>query len=823
MGKILPFTCLLGRDAVRWSAFVWLRYNPGANLGTCSQMPTMSDEEAKGDDVAAAAAAAAEEDISFLALQQHADRVDADLVAAVARFVDAPTHKDWRVMARRVLFLDDDVEDADIAGWRGADLDSWSPEAARGWVSKWHRGILVRVLKNRRHLLHCQSVSRVVEQLRRCNMWTASACGRTSLALGAALVDARVTPLVMLLRGMGDVLLHDVGMPSSVRALWVTDVDLLTDASLALQATLLQRPNTKVEAESLRTAFCSTTYVRHPLASPQSTSALFAREAACKQLQDVTRKIVVAKADPQQRLRRHAFPVLCAAGAPGIGKSHFLDSMGTVLAEAEETEGHEVVHVNLSFKHSTGWVAQEEDMLFDSILAARLAYAFVAVEGTHGTYDAFLQATPWVQHASAAAVLHVAAAAHLDHSNLASDTPVLFAIGIDEVQALLARHTGTEDEAEGPRRLSRLFAAVGHMMQACRYPVVVVAAGVRRAAMEDAIRSSAYVCEHLALPWFDRAQRLAWFDALGASSLSSLSSLSCVGVGVGGDDDAVQAAKATIAREHRDMAWLQRLLDDTSGLPRLVVLVAQEVVHAVVRKGGVMSEVNGMGVRGRVAARFRTWRTSFATGVALSVPNLVEILAYVLGRIPIRREEPLLHVVTREDASSEVTRTPRSAAWLETEGVVTCVDEVEHVGDGGEDDDGGEDGSGGHGASSSGGCCARVVVLQMPWLVVQAWVDVAWTEFQSKKPSSEVARVLAGPLGDAYRTFLWCCRRWRKHEEARSPSFVVWDAMRASACLVVRHGGARGVAWGEEEEEEEDKNKKSCSFQPHDLVRHDSS
>ena len=73
-----------------------------------------------------------------------------------------------------------------------------------------------------------------------------------------------------------------------------------------------------------------------------------------------------------------------------------------------------VVHVNLSFKNSTGWVSQEEDMLFDSILAARLAYAFVATEEsrrTTRTYDTFLQAesTRWVQHASAAAVLNVAA------------------------------------------------------------------------------------------------------------------------------------------------------------------------------------------------------------------------------------------------------------------------------------------------------------------------------------------------------------------------------------------------------------------------------
>ena len=818
--------------ALFWCVLRCAELNIVARVHGVWQTATMADEEAKGHDMAAAAG------ISFLALQQHAYRVDADLLAAVERFVDAPTHKDWCVMARRLFFLDDDVEDADIARWD--DLKAWEGTShAHRWLYNWDDGVPLDVLSTEGHLLGCQSVFRVAAQLRRSDIWAESARGMTSLEIGATLMKARVTPLVMFLRAIGGLLFHQYDLPPPVQALWVREKATLVHAGRSFHNSLTKRPNTEEVFGPLFSEELVRAYHRHPLASPQSTSGLFAREAACKQLQDVTQKIVLAKEDPQQRLQRHAFPILFAAGAPGIGKSHFLDSMGDVLVAAKETDGHRVVHVNLSFKNSTGWVSQEEDMLFDSILAARLAYAFVTAED-RGAYGAFLEKHSWAQHASAATVLDLVAAAFLRQSGADQSGRVLFAIGIDEVQELLERQTGTAAEAEGSLRLSRLFAAVGHMMQACRYPVVVVAAGVRRTAMQDAIQSSAHPYKHLELPWLDTKQRLAFFDALEASSFSyEDNDNSDRDSADGGNDEehkeaVVQAAKETIAREHRDMVLLQNLVHDTSGLPRLLVLVAQEVLNAVIRQNGVLSMVNFMKLRGRVAARFREWRTSFATGVALSVPNLVEILAYALGHIPVRRDEPLLYVVMRDEENTKVTRTPRSAAWLEREGVATCVDDAsggagddgsDDGSDGGSDggsdeasgDDGGDedsddsvvsgstsddDGSGGHGASSSGTRRERVVVLQMPWLIVQAWVDLAWTDFKSKKPSSEVTRVLKGPLKEAYKTFLWCCRRWLRLEEERfnlvSTHHGMWEAigavahaLRVNAYLVVRQGATR--------------------------------
>ena len=124
--------------ALFWCVLRYAELNIVARVHGVWQTATMADEEAKGHDMAAAAG------ISFFALQQHADRVDADLLAAVERFVDAPTHKDWCVMARRLFFLDDDVEDADIARWD--DLKAWEGTShAHRWLYNWDDGVAVTI------------------------------------------------------------------------------------------------------------------------------------------------------------------------------------------------------------------------------------------------------------------------------------------------------------------------------------------------------------------------------------------------------------------------------------------------------------------------------------------------------------------------------------------------------------------------------------------------------------------------------------------------------------------------------------------------------
>ena len=80
------------------------------------------------------------------------------------------------------------------------------------------------VINTERHQLRCQSVSRVVEQLRWSDMWTKAARWMTSLDIGTKLIQctqACVAPLVMFLLDIGDLRLHQFGLASSVQALWV--------------------------------------------------------------------------------------------------------------------------------------------------------------------------------------------------------------------------------------------------------------------------------------------------------------------------------------------------------------------------------------------------------------------------------------------------------------------------------------------------------------------------------------------------------------------------------------------------------------------------
>ena len=502
------------------------------------------------------------------------------------------------------------------------------------------------------------------------------------------------------------------------------------------------------------------------------------REAATAVFQRTLKHVVEAKR-ASTPISRANLPIMVAGGAPGVGKSHFLDQVGRVAREALAGT-HTVVHINLSLAGETRGTGPEHIMLTDSILAARLLRAVYA---THVTLNEFerrhpghflcMSATQALDYIAADAA-RVAATASTggDEGDAAAETaaahepatplPVAFVICIDEFQAALCD-------------VGELCHALGDAMLRSDFPVVWVLAGHSRGAMEAAVREAAHPCRTLPLDWLN-AQSQTQFVAQAAECGPWWFSCDHKCFATTGTATELKLLPA----QHARVPFVQQLVADTSGHPRtLAVLV--EVLAGHLKTHPLFSDVAAADVgnvdqalRAAFLEQFSRISSGYAWGLGLPDPQLATIIACAVGHLPVRQDTELVVGFTVEQ--------------LQEKGVLSYQDHA---------------------------CCEGYQSIKVTFLMMKRWVrslsvrskDRYWC-IGRDNAARLATREADAARAHATRALLWSLRRWFQLEHhalvsaASQPalSTVVGEGLacvRANAIGVAAFRAGLGVAVGQ--------------------------
>ena len=448
------------------------------------------------------------------------------------------------------------------------------------------------------------------------------------------------------------------------------------------------------------------------------TQLILQREESTGVFNTVVAAVVAAKRKGERS--RMEFPILMAGGGPGIGKSRFLDQLGRAAREVA-VDGVEVAHLNLSFMHGTGATPTEAKLPVGSMVAVRLLHACFSSKEPLNSFES--------RHLHLLSGLSTTEALHFIAETVLPGTTVLFVVGVDEVQ-------------EAKVGLGDLFQVMGNAMVGCRHPLVWMAAGLNPVQIQRSIDSSGHPHRSIDLPWLTERSRLQVLALLHT----------CEPWWLGEGDSQVATSKvkmAMISSQYKGVPLLAELLADTSGHPRMLIVLVQVLVEHLIETPHLtqLADANVAKTRRFVRGVLRTRFERVSSGVfaqGFSKERMMTIIAHAVGNVPVVEDEDLVPGFTPEQ--------------LQANGVLHVI-------------------------SNGDGTAA----ITLPFLMLQVWVVEVQHKFDRTGTDTT----------PAIRDLLWSLRQWFKLEsDYFSPAInksTPWEAVaacltcvRANAICVVR-------------------------------------
>lgn len=668
------------------------------------------------------------------AVDAHIRTLDAELLEAIKTCCSSDMSEEAKREARRLFVMRCffvDVNDEAIA-------DDVDMNTLRTWRNYAFREALLRQLSQYEpHTL--PSGRRLYQALERVGALQGAATHQDQAELCQTLMNADVTPLVVLVRA-------ELGLPCLGRSVWRGLFSSIRTASVTDLQRHLMYPDV---AAVLKAHMGSRGWITFEDYKPTCTlsgpmNVTVHREKAAAALRDALQQIRSATADNRQA--RGEYPVILLAGAPGIGKTHFIHCAGNILRDvgthgSDDDASMHIIEVRLQFKETPQ--SGEDSLVTESIIATRI-FQKCFVGG--------IPTTMLTKHFQVAQSLTLPFVLDLVATHLCPEgkTPAIV-LSVDEAQNFKRQ--------DGRSLLKDLMVDLGDAMRTAPFPVVCMVAGLTPQKMQDAVSASSHPSKILPLEWFGTDQRASffktiakvdpWFPVAGASNAT------------------VEVALRKLA-DVPDTPLLNHLVSDTGGHPRMLVFLSEIIVRYLVRKPSTtkLGDLNAIkarrDLRMQLREKYGEHSTLAAVGGGFTSVELLRMIAVAVGNIAVRLDDELL---------KEEGRVAFTVEQLVSNGVFTST--VHPV-------------------------IPEKVAIQIPFLLVQTWLESIRGELAD---FPESYRFAAG-------RFHWTMRQWIKQEvDMFSPSTsssTLWEAigamytcLRANALCVWRQTDAFDMSFSE--------------------------
>lgn len=605
-------------------------------------------------------------------VEAHAQNLDTELLEAVKTYCarqpgdgrvpggdddDAEAKAAWKLIAKRCFFVDLDNEG-------GADeLDKCS-------LDSWYRLPKTRYLQQISEQDWIPSMRRLYQALERSGCLAGNitpGTHREQVALCETLIGLGATPLVILLRtGL-------IGLDFLTRnGAWKKHFQ--QGERLPKEIARLQRHCGKPDVAGTDGIIGEYRGKRgwetwnefkpiHMVAGP--TKINIHRKDAVDKLREAFGQIRAAVEDNNQA-RQH-YPIILLAGAPGIGKSHFIHLAGKVLM-SDISKSQHVIEIRLRISEPKTTL-REHELVTEAMIATRIfVQCFMG-----GDFDSMLRDHfPVAQSLTIPHVLRLVA----KHLCPTDKTPVVV-LSVDEAQNFKRGEQSL---------LPDLMVDLGDAMRTASFPVVCLVAGLTPQKMGESVKASSHPSMLLPLEWFDYGQRRDFFEEIATLEASD------VWFVVGDTPKDVLKTKLGQLNKLMDVPLFKNLISDTGGQPRMLIFLVEIIVAFLVDKPVAdLGQLNAVKARKQLRIKlrdkYRENATCAAMGDVFSPTELLRIIAAAVGNVALDRRDVFLQ---------EKGRAAYTVAQLESNGVFTCPSHPIH---------------------------GDKVVVQLPFLLVQRWLE----------------------------------------------------------------------------------------------------